>query len=234
MRILKGFFVIVFVSIAFNLISDDRIEPEGVLYDLKYNIKKIIDQSELVFIGNLKHINWKAKAKKISENEYNLDLSLFNLKLYKINAKKILKGNINKNKKSLVVVDTAYKSSTSHLTPTIDNQQYIFFLKRINLNNEGLAKDVNYYALVKGWHGMIALKKEAKSQRSVRRIKEVYGIDVLENTESFINAVKLLADNEKPDEKTNKETKETYDKIIANTPKVDKFKKVLLLQNRKE
>jgi hypothetical protein len=127
----------------------------------------------------------------------------------------MLKGNIEKIEKSLVAVDTTYHSSTSHLTPTIDDRQYIYFLRRINPNHEGLEKDVDYYELVKGWHGMIALEKEAKSQRAVNRIKEVYGIDVNKDPQNFIDAIEFLINGKKTDKQISKEALDLYNRIKA-------------------
>ncbi len=213
MRLAKEVFIIALAFIAFRLFSGDRTEPEGVVRNVKYDISKLIKKSDFIFIGDIREKSISPKIYKIKEGEYGVKNYPLNLKIYTINAKEVLKGNAKEIGKSLVIVDTTYKSSMAHLTPIIDGKQYVFILRRTKPSNEGLEKHFNYYELLEGWHGMIALEKGCASKGAVRMIKEIYGIDVLESPESFIKALTLLITGKKPDKKSGKTVEEFYSKI---------------------
>jgi len=183
---------VLYFFIFFYSLFAGEVEKRGVIYDLKYSLKYLIEKSDLIFVGSLEKVSKQVGAKKITDNEYKIILSSFHLDIYKINVKSIIKGKISEGKAHYIAVDTSYNSATNHLLPTIDDRKYIFLLKHADIKKEGLPEG-EYYELIEGWRGMIALEREAISQRSVQKIKETYGVSVLDNVENFLEIVKMFA-----------------------------------------
>jgi hypothetical protein len=70
------------------------------------------------------------------------------------------------------------------------NMEYLFFLKNCDESFEHLPSQDTVYETVRYWQGIIPFDIKAKENRSVRRIKEQYNIDIYEERNSFVEAIR--------------------------------------------
>jgi hypothetical protein len=150
----------------------DNIRHGGVLH---IDIGQMGSKADLVLIGNLEAISPPYETLKIV--------------FYKITATKVLKGIMPTN--SLLVIYSTINSSEGS-NPIIESHiPYLLFLEEVNLGDQSVPQNIDFYQVIRTWKGIIPLEKYAKERRPFMFIEKDYGIHLAERLQDFREAMEF-------------------------------------------
>ena len=113
---------------------------------------------------------------------------------YRIVPDDVMYGNLATN--SLFLIYQGARRTSGHVAKVQEKISYMLFLKKDSSSPAAARLDGHVvYRLYYDWEGIIALDENAIERRSVRSIADRYGVDVVKDRHTFIEAIRASVDD---------------------------------------